>query len=186
MKQYYCTRPTSGATGRVKGFSRSYQPSRRIPRCPGNAPACDIDKGRGHQWLSYWVIMGFHSDQRERHTLQVFQSNMAPFHVRARRSLALYLILLPLAAGCGNEEKAPAAATANCVDDGVLAGETYGAIVSTLDWRGDKLECEGMPRPNGEGARLRFAGPATAEGETLNLAFIIALPRLEQGKSARE
>jgi len=130
--------------------------------------------------------MGFHSDQRERHTLQVFQRNMAPFHARAGRSLALYLILLPLAAGCGNEEKAPAAATASCVDDGVLTGVTYGAIVSTLDWRGDKLECDGMPRPNGEGARLRFAGPAMAEGETLNLAFIIALPRLEQGKSARE
>jgi hypothetical protein len=72
------------------------------------------------------------------------------------------------------------------VNDGELSGEVYGAIESRLDWRDDKLECDGMPRPHGEGARLRFAGPAKADGETLNLAFIIALPRLEQGRRARE
>jgi hypothetical protein len=130
--------------------------------------------------------MASHSDQRERHTLQNFQKNRPPFRARAGRSPALYLILLSVAAGCGRDTAATGAATANCVDDGELTAEVYGAIESTLEWRDDRLECDGMPRPHGEGARLRFAGPAVAGGETLNLAFIIALPRLERGRSARE
>lgn len=78
------------------------------------------------------------------------------------------------------------AASAACADGGKVAGEIHGAIESTLDWRDGDLECDGMARPDGEGARLRFAGPATSGGEKLQLAFIIALPRLERGQSARE
>jgi len=130
--------------------------------------------------------MAFHSDQRERHRLQDVQKNMLPSHARAGRSLALYLILLSVAAGCERDTAEPGAATASCVDDGELTGEIYGAIETTLDWRDDELECDGMPRPHGEGARLRFAGPAMTDRETLNLAFIIALRRLEPGRSARE
>jgi hypothetical protein len=129
---------------------------------------------------------GLHSDRPERQTLQDFQKNLPPSPARAGRSIALYLILLSVAAGCESDPAAPGAATANCLDDGELTGEIYGAIESSLDWRDDELECDGMPRPHGEGARLRFAGPASADGETLNLAFIIALPRLERGQGAKE
>ena len=43
-----------------------------------------------------------------------------------------------------------------------------------------------MPRPNGEGARLRFAGEIGASPEQRQLAFIFGLPGLVEGQSARE
>jgi hypothetical protein len=100
--------------------------------------------------------------------------------------MALYLILPAVAAGCGPEPVPPASATVNCVSDGELTAEVFGAIETRLEWRDDELECDGMPRPHGQGARLRFAGSARSNGETVALAFIIALPDLQQGKSADE
>jgi len=79
------------------------------------------------------------------------------------------LCLLLGASACAREgEDAPAdtaaaaladAAARPCLEDrsGYLAGRLYGAIDAPLDWRGGVLECEGMPRPDGAGARLRFA-----------------------------
>jgi hypothetical protein len=111
---------------------------------------------------------------------------MYPRRGPPRRSIALYLILLGLAAGCEKDPVQKRSPAANCVDDGVLTAEVFGAIETSLEWRDDELECDGMPRPHGQGARLRFAGPAIVNGETLNLAFIIALPDLQQGRSAAE
>ncbi len=83
-------------------------------------------------------------------------------------------------------EPAPAAATtpAPCGDAGYLRGQLYGAIPVSLDWSSTDLDCEGMPRPNGRGARLRFAGVAADDGR--QLAIIIAIPNLEQDKVGRE
>lgn len=106
--------------------------------------------------------------------------------VATRRRMALYLILPAVAAGCGPEPVSQGSATANCVSDGELTAEVFGAIETRLEWRDDELECDGMPRPHGQGARLRFAGPARSHGETVALAFIIALPDLQRGKSADE
>ena len=64
-----------------------------------------------------------------------------------------------------------------CGDEGALSGRLYGAVEADLDWQAGDLSCEGMPRPHGEGARLRFSGVA---GE-LELAIIIAMPSLELG-----
>ncbi len=55
-----------------------------------------------------------------------------------------------------------------------LSGDLYGAIEGAIEWRSSELSCEGMPRPGGEGARLRFAGPHPA-GDGI-LAVIVALP----------
>ena len=60
------------------------------------------------------------------------------------------------------------------VDGCRLSGELYGAIEGDIDWQAADLSCEGMPRPAGAGARLRFAGPHPAGGGTL--AVIVALP----------
>jgi hypothetical protein len=102
------------------------------------------------------------------------------------RRIALYLILPGLAAGCAPDTAQDDTLTADCIADGELTAQVFGAIETSLEWRDDELECEGMPRPRGEGARLRFAGPALSNGESLSLAFIIALPDLEQGRSANE
>jgi len=130
--------------------------------------------------------MAPHYDPRDRDTLQEFRKIMHSRGATARRSIVLYLILLGLAAGCGPDPVPKRAATASCVNDGELTAEVFGAIETSLEWRDDELECDGMPRPHGQGARLRFAGPAHSKGETLSLAFIIALPDLQQGRSAAE
>lgn len=69
----------------------------------------------------------------------------------------------------------------NACDGGALSGRLYGAIDAEIDWRPGALSCEGMPRPHGEGARLRFSGIA---GD-VELAIIIGMPSLERGLAMR-
>jgi hypothetical protein len=98
------------------------------------------------------------------------------------------LILLAVTAGCQPAEKPVTAdidagvVTSACAAQGYLATNLYGAITGALDWQPSSIECEGMPRPNSQGARLRFAG---SEGER-QLAIIIALPELERGAMGLE
>lgn len=54
----------------------------------------------------------------------------------------------------------------------------------SLVWSTD-LSCAGMPRPGGQGARLRLSGPAPVD-ETQQLALILGLPDLERGATGRE
>jgi len=76
----------------------------------------------------------------------------------------------------------PAAAASGC--GGYLRTTLYGSFEGEIDWSNDELDCEGMPRPDGAGARLRFAG--TAANGVQSLAFIIAMPALERGVTTRE
>lgn len=80
----------------------------------------------------------------------------------------------------------PAAATEEigCGDSGLLDVTLYGALAGELAWRADDMICQGMPRPDGAGARLRFAGKAGEEA--LPVAFIIAIPTLDRGVAATE
>ena len=76
-----------------------------------------------------------------------------------------------------------------CISDGQLSADLYGGIRAALAWEADVLECDGMIRPFGEGARLRFAGPLPDErpgAERRSLAFILGLPGLRQGETASE
>ena len=61
-----------------------------------------------------------------------------------------------------------------CGDEGRLSTELYGAVEAAIDWDKTELECTGMPRPEGAGIRLRFAGVAEHDGQPV--AFIIAIP----------
>jgi hypothetical protein len=93
-------------------------------------------------------------------------------------------------AGCGDTPEPaavpsllpPAPEPGDCGERGYLRTNFYGEIAGPVDWSAGDLECQGMPRPEGQGARMRFAGPS---GE-LSLAIIIALPGLERGAIARE
>lgn len=71
-----------------------------------------------------------------------------------------------------------------CDGGGFLETSIYGAIETNVRWRSDELDCEGMPRPDGKGARLRFAG--TVNDDAQDLAFIIAMPDLVPGSPASE
>jgi hypothetical protein len=91
------------------------------------------------------------------------------------------LFALAALAGCKSSAEADAAATQSaehaeprCGTQGYVYAELYGALETMLDWREYDLECSGMPRPEGRGARLRFAGLGDNEGQ--RLAIIIAIP----------
>ena len=73
-------------------------------------------------------------------------------------------------------------ASPGCGDDGFLVAEIYGAISASLDWSGTQLTCEGMPRPDGRGARLRFAGSVDAH----RIAIIVAMPELTRDSAGGE
>jgi len=78
----------------------------------------------------------------------------------------------------------PAAKAGGCGDSGYLRTTLYGSFEGEIDWSSDELDCEGMPRPEGAGARLRLAG--TAANGMQSLAFIIAMPALQRGTTAAE
>jgi len=67
---------------------------------------------------------------------------------------------------------------------GQLQTELYGAVTAQIDWSVSDLECAGMPRPNGQGARLRFAG--TVGVDERRIAIIIAIPDLRREKTGNE
>lgn len=109
--------------------------------------------------------------------------------IRIKTGLAAAVAGLLLAA-CGDTPEPavlpsllpPAPEPGGCAERGYLRTRFYGEFAGPLDWPAGGLDCQGMPRPEGRGARLRFAGQA---GE-LSLAIIIALPGLERGATARE
>ncbi|MGI9272537.1 MAG: hypothetical protein ACR2QT_12235 [Woeseiaceae bacterium] len=81
-------------------------------------------------------------------------------------------------------EAAPAAEISyQCGADGFLETRLFGGLDLELNWRASDLNCEGMPRPDGDGARLRFAGDAS---DGRRIAFIIALPDMQRGAAGAE
>jgi len=104
---------------------------------------------------------------------------------------AFALLAAAAAAGCEQPaaEVAARAAAAPapvyaCGRGGFLDAEVLGAVSMSLDWAAESLSCEGMPRPAGEGARLRFAGAQGSDAE--GISIIIALPSLQRGATGRE
>lgn len=79
----------------------------------------------------------------------------------------------PVAAGATGVAGAPAE---NCLpgERGYLRASLRGAIDSDLDWRGAALQCEGGARPDANGLRVSFLGPADTRGARLRLVFGIA------------
>jgi len=76
----------------------------------------------------------------------------------------------------------PPPETRGCGEQGYLRTSFYGEFSGPIDWSAGDIDCAGMPRPNGEGARLRFAG----KSGDLAIAIIIAMPGLERASTARE
>jgi len=74
----------------------------------------------------------------------------------------------------------------DCVRGGHLAVETFGAIKTDIDWNEPDIQCEGMQRPQGKGARLRFSGEINSVDNDWPLAIILSIPDLERGATANE
>lgn len=56
----------------------------------------------------------------------------------------------------------------------------------SVSWSAATLTCESMPRPGGDGARLRLSGPVGEGVETRTIAFILGIPDLEPGRTGKE
>lgn len=102
--------------------------------------------------------------------------------------MALSGLILVIAAmsACGDSPTEPAVTQGACTPDGSLSVAIFGGIRRDLRWDAANLECHGMPRPNGAGARLHFSSAVEVDDEPRTLAFIIGLPDLEKGATARE
>ncbi len=83
-------------------------------------------------------------------------------------------------------EPVPAAAPpaeVSCSDDGLgfVEGDLFGSLTMPIDWDNDGLSCEGMPRPDERGARLRFAHKIAPHDS--RLVLIIGIDSLAPGET---
>jgi hypothetical protein len=83
----------------------------------------------------------------------------------------------------GSEVESVAEISYLCGPDGFLETQLFGALEVELDWAASDLKCEGMPRPDADGARLRFAGEADDGSQ---IAIIVGLPDLQRGSAGAE
>ena len=102
-------------------------------------------------------------------------------HARAAAMVAILLL-----GACSETDEPGPESAFSCAPNGFLSTRLYGALSVSLDWRDDQLTCEGMPRPAGEGARIRLAGPLRDDAGSNTVAFILGLPDLERGRTASE
>lgn len=111
---------------------------------------------------------------------------MHRFFLWRHAALAGLVLVIAAASACGDSPTEPATTQESCAPDGSLSVAIFGGIRRDLRWDAADLECSGMPRPNGAGARLHFASTALAQGAERKLSFIIGLPDLKRAAPARE
>ncbi len=141
-------------------------------------------------WHNFFSNNDLLSDNDEADTLHRNDRKL-PGWRRFVRTSGSALAICASVASCGDASPpAPISAETRapdklaCCDGGHLQTQLYGAVQAVVDWSTGDLECEGMPRPNDAGARLRFAGFAREIDRPI--VFIIAIPALARGATARE
>lgn len=55
--------------------------------------------------------------------------------------------------------------------DGYLRARLRGALDLDLDWKDAQMQCEGGPRPSGNGVRVSIGGPLRGEGRRIRIVF---------------
>jgi hypothetical protein len=72
--------------------------------------------------------------------------------------------------------QAAADTSAGCfsVGGGYLRARMRGALDLDLNWTNGEMQCEGGPRPSGNGVRVSIGGPERNDGHRLRLVFGIA------------
>ena len=83
--------------------------------------------------------------------------------------LALALAAMP----AGGTSPSPTIRTTGCLaaGDGYLRARVRGALDLDLDWKDAQMQCEGAPRPSGNGIRVSIGGPLRGEGRRIRLVF---------------
>jgi hypothetical protein len=86
--------------------------------------------------------------------------------------LAVALAAMP----AGGTSPSPTTRTTGCLaaGDGYLRARVRGALDLDLDWKDAQMQCEGAPRPSGNGVRVSIGGPLRGEGRRIRLVFGIA------------
>jgi hypothetical protein len=69
---------------------------------------------------------------------------------------------------------APAVTGCFAAGDGFLRARVRGALALDLDWKDAQMQCEGGPRPSGDGVRVSIGGPARGDGRRIRMVFGIA------------
>jgi hypothetical protein len=64
-------------------------------------------------------------------------------------------------------------ATDGCLitGDGYLRARVRGALTLDLDWKNAEMQCEGGPRPSGNGVRVSIGGPSRGDGRRIRIVF---------------
>lgn len=114
------------------------------------------------------------------------QSSLPVRYRGNRNRAAIALLLTVVLSGCTAERQEVAAVHWQCDPDARLSTRLFGAVDVHLDWSAGELSCDGMPRPDGDGARLRLSGPASDAPDANTIAFIFGIPALEIGETATE
>jgi len=72
--------------------------------------------------------------------------------------------------------KPAAESSAGCfaAGGGYLRARMRGALDLDLNWKNEDMQCEGGPRPSGNGIRVSIGGPARGDAHRLRLVFGIA------------
>ena len=138
--------------------------------------------------MPYFGNNALTSDNNQVNTLQGIREICADHDCFSGRiatflALALLFVSYEVAGDEGPLAAMPEIKTLSCGSEGFLSAEIFGALAGKIEWNAEKFECEGMPRPGGVGARLRFAGIVAGDYE---IAFIIALPDLLRGEKGKE
>jgi hypothetical protein len=55
--------------------------------------------------------------------------------------------------------------------DGYLRARMRGTLDLDLDWKDAQMQCEGGPRPSGNGVRVSIGGPIRGEGRRIRMVF---------------
>jgi hypothetical protein len=103
----------------------------------------------------------------------------------ARRWLSAGVAVMTVAA-CSDRVQPPPTTLHACAPDARLSTTLHGAIAADIDWGPAVLACEGMPRPDAKGARLRLSAPLSDAENAKTVAFILGIPALRRGETATE
>jgi hypothetical protein len=93
-----------------------------------------------------------------------------------RRAAFAAIVLAPAFAFATDTSASPTATTDGCLvsGDGYLRARVRGALTLDLDWKNADMQCEGGPRPSGNGVRVSIGGPSRGDGRRLRIVFGVA------------